>query len=50
MLLPTGRPVRIMGLGGLDEVAAHEVRHSLQVLCWADRNASDMGPLGTLGT
>jgi hypothetical protein len=40
MLFPTSPPVRIMGLGGLDEVAAHEGGRSFQVLSWASRNAS----------
>jgi hypothetical protein len=40
MLLLTGRPVGITGLGGLDEVAAHEGGCSFQVLSWASRNVS----------
>jgi hypothetical protein len=40
MLLLTGWPVGIMGLGGLDEVAAHEDGGLFQVLSWVSRNAS----------
>ena len=40
MLLPIGRPVRIMGLSGLDEVAVHEGGRLLQVLFRASRNAT----------
>jgi hypothetical protein len=40
MLLPTGQPVGIMGLDGLEKVAAHEDGRLFQVLSWASQNAS----------
>jgi hypothetical protein len=40
MLFPIGWPVGIMGLGGLDEAAAHEGGRSFHLLSWASRNAS----------
>jgi hypothetical protein len=40
MLFPTGRLVGIMGLGGLDEVVAHEDEHLFLVMSWASQDAS----------